>query len=143
MENGNAPTNTDFIEVINSITSRGIVVVNITQCTTGTVKMGMYEASTRLVDAGVVSGLDLTPEAALTKLMHLLGKTNDSEEVKRLMSIDICGEQTLNHYNFKFTQNNPAKICQFSFEFPKADSKGRYDRGSSKNKESFQGKSVG
>ncbi len=122
--NGNAPTNTDFIEVINSITSRGIVVVNITQCTTGTVKMGMYEASTRLVDAGVVSGLDLTPEAALTKLMHLLGKTNDSEEVKRLMSIDICGEQTLNHYNFKFTQNNPAKICQFSFEFPKEIARG-------------------
>ncbi|ADO84279.1 asparaginase (plasmid) [Ilyobacter polytropus DSM 2926] len=117
--NGNAPTNVDFIDVINSLTSRGIVVINITQCTTGTVKMGMYEASIKLVDAGVVSGLDLTPEAALTKLMYLLGKTEDSEEVKKLMSIDICGEQTLNHYNFKFTQNSPAKICKFSFEIPK------------------------
>lgn len=116
--NGNAPTNNEFIEVINLITSKGIVVVNITQCTTGTVKMGLYEASTRLLDAGVVSGLDLTPEAALTKLMYLLGKTHDAEEVKKLMSIDICGEQTLNHYNFKFTQNNPAKICKFSFDIP-------------------------
>ena len=116
--NGNAPTNADFIDVVNFITSKGIVVINITQCTTGTVKMGMYEASTKLLDAGVVSGLDLTPEAALTKLMYLLGKTDDTEEVKRLMSIDICGEQTLNHYNFKFAQNNPAKICKFYFDIP-------------------------
>ncbi|WP_394697931.1 asparaginase [uncultured Ilyobacter sp.] len=117
--NGNAPTNNEFIDVINFITSKGIVVINITQCTTGTVKMGMYEASTKLADAGVVSGLDLTPEAALAKLMYLLGKTSDSEEVRRLMSIDICGEQTLNHYNFKFSQNNPAKVCNFSFTIPK------------------------
>jgi len=117
--NGNAPTNDEFIEVMEYINSRGIVVVNITQCTTGTVKMGLYEASARLLDAGVVSGLDLTPEAAIAKLMHLLGKTDDVEEIKKMMQIDICGEQTLNHYDFEYNPKGTGKDCSFTFDIPK------------------------
>jgi L-asparaginase len=92
--NGNAPTSEEFLEVMNYIASKGIVIVNITQCPKGSVKMGLYEASTNLIKAGVVSGSDLTPEAALTKLMYLLGKTKDTDEVKKLISLNICGEQT-------------------------------------------------
>jgi len=117
--NGNAPTNDEFIEVMEYINSKGIVVVNITQCTTGTVKMGLYEASARLLDAGVVSGLDLTPEAALAKLMHLLGKIEDVELIKRLIQVDICGEQTLNHYDFDYRRAKSGKSCSFTFDIPK------------------------
>ena len=118
--NGNAPTTDEFIEVVEYITSKGIVVVNITQCTTGTVKMGLYEASARLIDAGVVSGLDLTPEAAIAKLMYLLGKTQDVEEIKKMMQIDICGEQTLNHYDFEYKHEVEEEECSFTFDIPKA-----------------------
>jgi len=118
--NGNAPTNDEFIEVMEYINSQGIVIVNITQCTTGTVKMGLYEASARLLDAGIVSGLDLTSEAAIAKLMHLLGKTRDVEEIKKMMQIDICGEQTLNHYDFEHRHEVGEEECSFTFNIPKA-----------------------
>ena len=67
--NGNAPTSEEFLNVLKYISSKGIVIVDITQCTKGFVKMGLYEASAKLTDAGVISGVDLTPEAAVTKLM--------------------------------------------------------------------------
>lgn len=92
--NGNAPTSDEFLEVINYISSRDIIILNISQCSTGSVRMGLYEASTNLIKAGVISGLDLTPEAALAKLMYLLGKTTDTVEIKKLISLNICGEQT-------------------------------------------------
>lgn len=98
--NGNAPTNEKFLDVLKYITSMGIIVVDITQCTRGFVKMGLYEASAKLIDAGVVSGVDLTPEAAVTKLMYLLGKNLSYEDVKRYMQIDLCGEQTISQYDF-------------------------------------------
>ncbi len=107
--NGNAPTNKEFLDVLKYISSKGIVIVDITQCSRGFVKMGLYEASAKLTDAGVISGVDLTPEAAVTKLMYLLGKKLPVEEIKRLMQIDICGEQTINQYDFmcdKFKTND-------------------------------------
>ena len=100
--NGNAPTSQEFLDFLEYISSQKIVTIDITQCTKGFVKMGLYEASAKLTDIGVISGTDLTPEAAVTKLMYLLGAYKDIKQIKRKMQVDICGEQTLSQYDFSF-----------------------------------------
>ena len=72
--NGNAPTKKEFLDVIEYINSKGIVVVDITQCTKGFVKMGLYEASAKMVDAGVISGADLLQKLQLQNLCTSLEK---------------------------------------------------------------------
>jgi L-asparaginase len=113
--NGNAPTSEAFIDVIKEIIDKGVAVVNITQCPVGMVKMGLYEASTRLLDAGVISGMDLTPEAAISKLMHLLGKGLTKEEITRAIQIDICGEQSLDLLSY-FLDSSSSNVTNKTFE---------------------------
>lgn len=70
---GNAPGNKAFLQVIEAARARHKVLLNVTQCIEGTVEQGMYQSSWRLQELGVISALDMTPEAALTKLMWALG----------------------------------------------------------------------
>lgn len=114
--NGNAPTSDEFIEVIEYLNSKGVIVVNISQCTTGMVKMGLYEASSRLIKAGVISGSDLTPEAAVTKLMYLLGKNISMDEVKQKMMMSLAGEQSISQCNYNFVNNNTGFLKNYSYE---------------------------
>lgn len=89
---GNGPNDQWFIDAIRETVKRGVVVVNITQCNNGSVHPFRYVTGLELANAGVVSGHDLTSEAAITKLMYLLGKGMTPEEVANYMEFSICGE---------------------------------------------------
>jgi L-asparaginase len=92
---GNASTEKYFIDFIQKMISKGVVIINCTQCYSGSVIMGKYETSIQLKNAGVISGGDMTTEAAITKLMYLLGKNENTEEIKKSFETDFCGEISL------------------------------------------------
>lgn len=92
---GNAPQKEWFIRLLKNAVSRGIIIVNISQCLAGTVEMERYETGIHLREAGVISGHDSTVESALTKLMFLLGHGMSSHEVRYRMNTPISGEITV------------------------------------------------
>jgi L-asparaginase len=92
---GNAPRQEWLVKALSQATLSGKTIVNITQCSTGSVKMGLYETGRQLLESGIISGHDSTVEAALTKLMFLLGKGLGAEEIRQQMNISIAGEVTL------------------------------------------------
>jgi len=89
---GNAPTYRWFIDDLKSFIDSGGIIFNVTQCHGGSVEMGLYETSRELLAAGVVSGKDITSEASVTKLMHLLGSCSSREEVEKCLGKSIAGE---------------------------------------------------
>ncbi len=89
---GNAPTEKWFVEVLALAIQNGIHVINVTQCSGGSVAMGNYETSTQLKNIGVISGKDITTEAAITKLMYLLGQNCPQNSFKKQFETAIRGE---------------------------------------------------
>jgi len=90
---GNAPNNNPlFLQQLKAACARGVVIVNCTQCSEGRVEMSQYATGHTLKEAGLISGHDMTPEAAHCKLLYLFSKKLSVAEVKRLMETNLCGE---------------------------------------------------
>lgn len=89
---GNAPTDHWFVNALSNAIGKGIIILNITQCNRGKVEQGRYETSAQLKNIGVISGADMTSEAAVTKLMFLLGQKMSSNEIKKQLQKSLRGE---------------------------------------------------
>ena len=89
---GNAPSSQWFLDIVKEASSKGKVLMNVTQCMSGTVDMDIYATGKALEKAGVVSGKDITTESALAKLFFLMGKSRDNDWVKARLADNLKGE---------------------------------------------------
>jgi L-asparaginase len=92
---GNATTETWFIRLLEQAIQNGLHIINVSQCPAGAVEQGKYDTSLQLKKIGVISGYDMTTEAALTKCMYLLGQNLTPEKFRAIMNLSIRGEITV------------------------------------------------
>lgn len=102
---GNGPTDSWFVEAIRDASERGIIIFNVTQCVNGTVQPERYATGDVLASSGVISGCDITFEAAITKMMHLFGQNLSHDEVAKRLGEPLVGEMTCgDDTNLQYTE---------------------------------------
>jgi len=89
---GNALSKDWFLDIVREAGKEGKILLNVTQCKSGTVNMDLYATGATLKRAGVLSGVDITTEAALGKLFCLMGRSSNDPWVKTMLEKDLCGE---------------------------------------------------
>lgn len=91
---GNAPTEDWLVAILRKAIARGVYIINVSQCSAGSVSMGQYETSTLLKEIGVITGKDMTTETAVAKLMYLLGQNVSAEVFKTIFETPLRGEMS-------------------------------------------------
>lgn len=95
---GNSPSEGWFLNILEKAINKGIIILNVSQVNGGRVIPGRYQTSRDLMRMGVLSGADITTEAAVTKMMFLLGNENDDQEVRKKLVLPLSGEMSLLSY---------------------------------------------
>lgn len=93
---GNAPTEAWFLSLLEQTIKKGIIILNVSQCQGGSVEMDKYQTGVTLQNIGVISGNDITTEAAITKLMFLLSNENSIPNIQKKLTTSLRGEITTN-----------------------------------------------
>ena len=91
---GNAPTDGWFLQSLKNAVDKGVIICNVTQCKGGSVEPGRYETSLNLMRTGILGGLDITTESAITKMMYLFGRNYSPAEISELMVTPLRGEMS-------------------------------------------------